>query len=237
MIKEKFQFDWKSFRDHAAAAFSSSLGDPALADVTLVADGSVSLSAHKFVLSSASPVLKQFFASNPSIHSPCLFMFGVSTDVLNAILEFIYTGETVVTFENLDAFMMAAKNLQLSLNKEPEQFSNDDKITTQEEHITQTQETVLIGNKRAPKAKKTFLNDIKAETIHEKERLGTKGQGPNIKKIKSLLTLNLSEENSDIKINKVIQDKKINELYKCELCSKTFEYKTTLRNHILIRHS
>ena len=247
MIKEQFQFDWKSFREHAATAFSSSLGDQALADVTLVADGSVALSAHKFVLGSASPVLKKFFASNPSIHSPCLFMFGLSTDILNSILEFIYKGETVVSYENLDSFMMAATNLQLSLNKLPEQFTSDGKDLVKEHNITPSQlqklstihkekEIVSMRNTWASKDK-TVFSDIKTETIQKKERLGTKWQGPNIGQLKSQQTLASSEETSEIKIQRVTQENKFNESFQCQLCSKTFEYKTTLRNHTLIKHS
>lgn len=243
MIKEKFQFDWKSFREHAASAFSSSLGDQALADVTLVADGSVSLSAHKFVLGSASPVLKQFFASNPSIHSPCLFMFGLSTDVLNAILEFIYKGETVVAFENLDSFMMAAKNLQLSLNKLPEQFTSDGSNLVKEHNITPSQLQKLStihkekGRNTYASKDKTFFTDTKAEIIQKKELFVPKWQGRNIGQIKSQQTLDLSEETSEIKIQRVTQENKFNESFQCQLCSKTFDYKTTLRNHTLIKHS
>ena len=240
MIKENVQFDWRSFRDHAATAFSSSFSDPALADVTLVADGSVSLFAHKFVLSSASPVLKQFFASNPSIYNPCLLMFGVSADVLNAILEFIYRGETVVPYENLDAFVMAAKYLQLSLNKVPEQISNNKKNVKKEinqattkiqnvNNIPREKETVLIGNIHASKDKKTIYNDYKAETFQENEIQGTTRQGSH--------TLAFSENTRDIKIKRVVQEKKFKESFKCVHCSKTFDFKTTLRNHTLIKHS
>ena len=306
MIKENVQFDWRSFRDHAATAFSSSLSDPALTDVTLVADGSVSLFAHKFVLSSASPVLKQFFASNPSSYNPCLFMFGVSTDVLNAILEFIYKGETVVPYENLDAFVMAAKNLQLRLNKVPEQISNNKKNVKKDinqattkiqnvNNIPREKETVLIGNIHASKDKKTNYDDSKAETFQENEIKGTMWQGSNVRKnvTKEIIlgptkikneknipkeketvlignihaskdkktiyddckaepfqeneiqgatrqgshTLAFSENTRDIKIKWVVQEKKFNESFKCVHCSKTFEFKTTLRNHTLIKHS
>ena len=242
MIKEKFQFDWKSFGEHASTAFSSSLGDQALADVTLVADGSVSLSAHKFVLGSASPVLKQFFASNPNVHSPCLFMFGLSTDVLNAILEFIYKGETVVAFENLDSFMMAANNLQLNLNKLHEQSTGDGENLIKDHSITPSQLQKLSTIQKEKKVvlmkkDKTVFTDTKAETIQKKERLGTKWQGPNISQIKSKQSLALQEETSEIKIQRVTQENKINEYFQCQLCSKTFEYKTTLRNHTLIKHS
>ena len=248
MIKKKIEYGWESFRDHTATAFSSSLNDQALADVTLVADGSVSLFAHKFVLSSASPVLKQFFTSNPNIHSPCLFMFGLSSDVLTAIMEFIYRGETVVTFENLDAFMTASRNLQLSWNKEPEELTYDreniinyyNETPTEvkyENNIHRGNQTVLNKNIPAEKDTKPIIFDAKTETIHKKERLGNKWQGSHIDQMNLTQTPALSEETTDIKIKRVVQEKKSSEVFKCELCSKTFEYKTTLRNHTLIKHS
>ena len=205
-------------------------------------DGLVSLFAHKFVLGSASPVLKQFFASNPNVHSPCLFMFGISTDVLNAILEFIYKGETVVAFENLDSFMMAANNLQLNLNKLPEQSTGDGENLIKDHSITPSQLQKLSTIQKEKKGvlmrkDKTVFTDTKAETIQKKERLGTKWQGPNISQIKSKQTLALPEETSEIKIQRVPQENKINGYFQCQLCSKTFEYKTTLRNHTLIKHS
>ena len=114
MFKDKVQFNWEFFSDHVLKSYTSTFNDPTLADVTLVSDDNISISAHKFILSSASPVLRKFFTSSPGSAHQCLFMFGLSNNILRSILEFIYTGETMVKSEELDAFLRGAKNLDLS---------------------------------------------------------------------------------------------------------------------------
>lgn len=103
------------------------------------------------------------------------------------------------------------------------------------DNIQSKKETVLIGNIRASKDKKTIYDDSKDETFQEDERQGR--QGSNIQKIERSQTLALSDNTRDVKIKRVFQEKRINESFKCEHCSKTFEFKTTLRNHTLVKHS
>ena len=220
MIKEKFQLDWTSFSQNAATAFSSSFNDPTLADVTLVTDdGSVSLLAHKFVLGSASPILKQFFASNSSIHHPCLFMFGLTTNVLNSIMEFIYRGETVVASSDLDSFMMTARRLELCLNDDQDITEVTNKVPNQSNNTENKQMSEKDGKK--------YLNEC-----------GDSQTSLKISKDTRIIDLKIQTNNpahKNPKQKRIIQVKKLDEFI-CTLCDKKFEYKSTLRNHNILKH-
>ena len=68
--------------------------------------------AHKVVLVSTSPFFKEVFKKNKHPH-PLLFMKGVKSDNLSAMVEFLYNGEANVDQENLDNFLALADDLRL----------------------------------------------------------------------------------------------------------------------------
>ena len=71
-------------------------------DVTLVSDDHKPFLAHRYVLSSFSPVLKNILHNNP--HSnPLIYLKGVNHQ------EFIYFGKAWVDHSNMKTFAQAAK--------------------------------------------------------------------------------------------------------------------------------
>ena len=80
-------------------------------DVTLACGGKL-YPAHKFILSTCSDYFREMFNQNPCKH-PIIYMNGVSTGDLEALLDFMYRGEVDVERENLKSLMETAIGLQI----------------------------------------------------------------------------------------------------------------------------
>lgn len=82
------------------------------ADVTL-ACAEKQLKAHKVILSACSPFFRRLLISNPHPH-PLIYLKGISGPDLEAIVGFIYQGETNVSEQQLDSFLSSAQELQVA---------------------------------------------------------------------------------------------------------------------------
>ena len=81
-------------------------------DVTLVSEGNQQIKAHKVILASSSSVFMEILKSNQHNH-PLIYMRGIQANDLEAIVDFLYHGETNVYQENLDAFLVLAEEFKL----------------------------------------------------------------------------------------------------------------------------
>ena len=103
---------WNSFKDHLLETFQEIGNYGNFSDVTLVSDDLKQTKAHKFVLSSSSPVLKTLLSNIPH-KNPLLFLRGIKQSELKAILNFIYFGETEIQESRIKDFIDAANDLQI----------------------------------------------------------------------------------------------------------------------------
>ncbi|XP_067641719.1 kelch-like protein 5 [Eurosta solidaginis] len=84
-----------------------------LIDVTFKLSNPTSLiTAHRLILSAASPYFKQLFKSEEGI-CPLIEITDIDSDTFERLITFCYTGKTLVTIENLDRLLKAALILQL----------------------------------------------------------------------------------------------------------------------------
>merc|ERR1712112_94975 len=70
------------------------------------------IKAHKVILSASSPFFKNILAKNAHIH-PLLYMKGTNGKVLEALLGFIYNGESKVLEADLKEFLDTADELKI----------------------------------------------------------------------------------------------------------------------------
>ena len=68
---------WKSFNSIVKSRLSDAIKDQSLCDVTLVSDDHKPFLAHRSVLSTFSPVLKNIFLNNPYSHT-LIYIRGVN---------------------------------------------------------------------------------------------------------------------------------------------------------------
>ena len=112
MMSEKLCLQWNEFKENAVNTFESLKDDEDFTDVTLVCEDGKQVEAHKVILANSSPFLQNILRRNKHIH-PLIYMRGVKSDDLRAIVDFLYCGEANVYQENLDSFLAIAEELQL----------------------------------------------------------------------------------------------------------------------------
>ena len=111
-MSEKLCLQWNDFKDNVIRLFGSLREEKDFADVTLVSEDGKQMEVHKAILAGSSQVFKNILTTNKHTH-PLLYMRGVNSEDLLAILDFLYCGETKVHQENLDSFLAIAEELQL----------------------------------------------------------------------------------------------------------------------------
>jgi len=105
LTKNDFQFCTKN-------AFKTLFNDVEFSDVTLACSDDKQIKAHKMILSACSPFFRNLFRKNPH-QSHLLYLKGVTHRNLEAILQFMYQGETKINKDYLDSFLDTAQELKV----------------------------------------------------------------------------------------------------------------------------
>merc|ERR1712179_402156 len=137
-----YTLKWKDFSSNVLSNVSDVIKEQSFCDVTLVSDDQKPFQAHRYVLSTFSPVLKEILLNNPHSH-PLIYLRGVNHQELDSILQFIYFGKTWVDHSHIKKFAEAAKDLQ----------------------IKKLAENIRLGNPSGPRD--DDIDDIPNEDIHE----------------------------------------------------------------------
>ena len=109
---EKFCLKWNDFQKNVGNAFGLLRQDEDFTDVTLVSEDGKQIEAHKVILAASSPFFQTFLKKNKH-PNPMIYMRGIKSDDLIAIVDFLYYGETNIHQENLDSFLNIAEELSL----------------------------------------------------------------------------------------------------------------------------
>ena len=81
-------------------------------DVTLACEDGKQVEAHKVILATSSPFFKNLLGTIKHPH-PLVYMRGVKSEDLVALLDFLYRGEANVFQENLNTFLAIAEELEV----------------------------------------------------------------------------------------------------------------------------
>jgi len=111
-MSEKLCLKWNDFQDITNTAFGSLRNDNDFADVTLACKDGQQVEAHKVILAASSPFFQAMLRRNKHPH-PLIYMRGVKSEDLVAIVDFLYYGEANVFQENIDSFLSIAEELDL----------------------------------------------------------------------------------------------------------------------------
>ena len=107
---EKLCLQWNDFRQDISTAFGDLRQDKEFTDVTLACEDGQQVEAHKVVLVASSPFFLNILKRNKHPH-PLIYMRGVRSETLVAMVDFFYHGEANVHQENLDSFLVLASEL------------------------------------------------------------------------------------------------------------------------------
>jgi len=111
-MSEKLCLKWNDFQDNTNSAFGSLRNDHDFSDVTLACEDGQQVEAHKVILAASSPFFQTLLRRNKHPH-PLIYMRGVKSEDLVAIVDFLYYGEANVYQENIDSFLAIAEELNL----------------------------------------------------------------------------------------------------------------------------
>ena len=111
-MSEKLCLQWNDFKAIVSSAFGSLRNNHDFADVTLACENGNQFEVHKVILASCSPFFKNLLQIHKHKHQ-LIYMRGLSSDTLAAVLDFLYFGEANVAPENLNDFLALAAELKL----------------------------------------------------------------------------------------------------------------------------
>ena len=200
-------------------------------DVTLASEDGKQIEAHKVILAMSSPFFQNILKRNKHPH-PLIYMRGVNSEELVAIVDFLYRGEANVYQESLDRFLAIAEELQL------------EGLTGQSLNGTGEQTNYVPDTRNELRSNYREL-DLKYPTPTT-PNLGRKtigSENPAQNGILALVNSNSSElealnEQTDILMEKSLAKNSSNgkTTYKCKVCGKEAFHKNDLRKHIEANH-
>ena len=111
-MQEKFHLKWDNFPHAPSRVLKRLFRDEEFCDMTIVCEADKQVKAHKIILSSSSRFFERILRRNPH-PNPLIYLIGLRVRDLEALLEFIYSGEVYVPLDHLETFMHAANRLEI----------------------------------------------------------------------------------------------------------------------------
>jgi len=208
---EKFCLKWNEFEENIRHSFQAFRHQQKLFDVTLATDDGHQIEAHRVILSSGSDFFSDVFTK--CVQSNMLvYLKGILKSELEKIIDFLYNGETFVTQEELNSFLVTAQELKVKgLQTVDHNITNiESKPNFEEPEFTKQSLISLI--KTESRRSKVFSNN---ELIPVED-----------------------DDKSDIAIKNLDLDEKLERmiegsqgLWKCIVCNKTSNRKANIMNH------
>ena len=126
-MDQKFNLQWNDFQENIITSFASLRGESNFSDVTLACADGEQVRAHKMVLASTSPFFQGILKRKSHPH-PLIFMKGVTSAIVSALVDFLYMGEANILQENLDDFLALAEDLKLKGLRKRNHFEDGSKL-------------------------------------------------------------------------------------------------------------
>ena len=228
-MSEKLCLQWNDFKENVTSAFGSLREDNHFTDVTLACDDANQLEAHKVILASSSPFFQNILTRNKHAH-PMIYMRGVKSKDLVAIVDFLYCGEANIYQENLESFLAIAEELQLkglmgkTQNDEVEQKETPKKIKVP----GYKNEPNILNHSAEPSGANNKYQMIATEYD---TTVGTMALESNL----SEDWLELDSKSNSLMVKTASKNGIGKPLYKCTLCGKEAT-NYNLKNHIESNH-
>ena len=222
MALEQFCLKWNDFQDHIVSSYQHFREDSDFHDVTLMCEGNQEIEAHRMILTAGSSFFRRVLKGKKNSH-PMIFMRGVNSMNLSAVVDFIYYGEANINQRDLDEFLALATDLKLKgiegsqtdtldpvLNSKSE--THEDSIVLRNPNLNHN-----VGIKEC-KNVNSFKEDNFAKVKAGTGTIVADGTTMNDLKLK-LNSMMAKVENEESK-------------FICSVCGKTITGKTAMRKHI-----
>ena len=202
--------------------------DGDFSDVTLASEDGKQIRAHKVVLAASSP-----FFHNRHSH-PLIYMRGIKSDDLVAVMDFLYYGETSINKENLDSFLNIAEELNLN------------RLTGRVEDTIHN-DTRTVSKSPRPKppskiSKQEYPKEIEDEFVQNSNPFTPQEQTLDVRAV-AVSNISFSGELQDLDdhikslmvLGQTMTPDGKKKATACQVCGKE-GYRTQIRNHIEANH-
>ena len=232
---EKFCLKWDDFKDNIGVSFGNLQQTEEFSNVTLTCDGDHKIEAHKIILSASSPFFNLLLRKNNHPH-PLLYMRGMSTNQLSAVVDFIYHGEVNIYQEDLEDFLKLAEELQLK------------GLSGSETEIRPSQKSELVQSKtrnkpghhysEREKINESYELDGTANQIFSVQGVGASTEDTSVVNADTdLMKQETNIEDLDATIDTMMENLGPGNGYACKICGKIEpKKKDHLKNHIEAKH-
>ena len=221
-MSEKLSVKWNDFKENASASFHHLREDNEFADVTLACEDGQQIEAHKVILAASSPFFQNLLKRNKHTH-PLIYMRGIKWEVLTAVVDFVYLGETNVSEQNLDPFLALAEELNLKgLVEQTDDLLKEDNEVTKRPIKTKT---VLLKREQL-KSDSESLVEVNRESGEIVSSFISAESHKLDEQVKSMM------EKSE---NNIPDGKSFRKSYICKVCGKE-GHCTAIRDHIEANH-
>ena len=258
-MSEKLCLQWNDFNSNVNKAFGNLREDNDFSDVTLASEDGRQVEAHKVLLAAASPFFKEMLLKKKHSH-PLIYMRGVKTDTLIAMVDFLYTGEAKVSQESLDSFLAVASDLKLKGLMSTDETEIEETIPANQSanqphptmnqmepyaQLTKLYDDALIGSKRVvakmENSSEDFLSELdeKVKSMMEKSpNIITGRTGRTGERRRARVCKICGKEGQYVAIRDHIEANHLDGIIlPCNLCEKTFRTRHSQRLHIARNHN
>ena len=254
----KIQLEGNDFQENVHTTFVALRHDVDFTDVTLACEDDHQVEAHKVILAASSPFFHNMLKRNKHTH-PLIYMRGIKSEDLEAIVDFLYYGETNIYHENLETFLYIAQELNLKglnqtqvksreeaqdqyneITKRP--FTNENNSDTNKHKVicNSSKDEGYIGTDATDALPKEELSGEMMELDDKIRALMVRGENM-IKRQNKMIRVYVckvcGKEGASMNIKSHIEARHIEGLLiPCDLCAKTFRSRSSLSKHNLRNH-
>ena len=179
---EKLRIKWGDFQKNLSTTVEELRNNDDFSDVTLAREDGEEVKAHKIILAASSQFFQKLLGKNKHAH-PLIFMRGIKSEHLLAMVDFIYFGETNVDQDTLEEFLKIAKELnikglhaeekELSFSETPRNFISN-KVSSNTKIEVQTLTSRVKTSKEQIEIKMEDKDSNRPEISQEMEKLNVK---------------------------------------------------------------
>ena len=208
---------WNLYSDHLREMLQEMLVENCFTDVTLVCDDKKQIEAHRNILSACSPVIKDMLLTEKSSKNhPVIYLRGIQSPEVEAILQFIYQGQATLHEEKMIEFLLVARNLEI---KELSKDAAVDNIESVELENCMSEETKMATDEDLKEGRQYSVMQTEEIIVEDTYTENATKHGTSISKGKSNTMESVSQNE-----------------FQCGECDKVFDKKSTLKKHLRAGH-
>ena len=225
---EKLCLKWNEFHQNIVTSYHEIRKNTDFSDITLVCEDDTQVYAHRVILSACSPFFMKLLKKNAH-PNPIIYMRGLRTNELNALVDFIYHGEVSIYQEHLDDFLKLAEEMQLKGLSGGNSKVEEPRCDVTLEHNVKVTPKKLSS--KQPTIFKTSKDELSVFFANDESSFDQRS----FSKIENINSSMVSVEDLDLQINSMIQPNESSTGWICMVCGKIAK-KTHMITHIEANH-